>query len=605
MKPIWYSLPIASSLLVSSAAALAETPNFSAEVAKAIKVKAEKSDVESEDPLALSLFLDETAIAPSPLEKEFLQAELFFLEGESRPPLNVAQTPTAIDTETSSTSENEEIDEETEAEIESETKAEEETEGEEETEENEGEEEERILQISEEERAIIEILAEGDRLFLAGEVPAAVDRYREAKEPFRLEEEDDYQPLERAFYDEEQLSPAGGVYWRIHREGLESGLMSKIVAPADLLIEEQPGFIPGYLSYANALLDRDLVEDAVEVLSKGAVRYPSEAELIEVTVAAEELAENWLEASLTARQFAVFNPDHPRAEEFLLLAEENWDEYQGELRSRITKNAILNLVTGAAGFILTGNPGAPISALQMTAILLQGEDATGAILARRIVDRAPMMWDEEVVDYVREVGYKLASTAGRDEFNYEFYVIMDERLNAFALPGGKIFVHAGAIVQTQSEAELAGLLAHEISHAVMSHGFQLATRGNLLASVTGYIPFVGGIATNLIVFSYSRDMERQADALGTRILAASGYAADGMRNLMVTLDELDRPAPPEWMSTHPDTDERIRNLEAIILESDYNRYAFEGVDRHTQMRERVADLLETYKTSPEYRNRRR
>lgn len=599
MKPMGYSLSIASGILFSSVAVLAQIPNVSTAIAGEIELESE-NPAKEEDLATLSLLLDETAIADSPLDREFLSEELFVLEGKSISLVDVAQTPTESESELTSASENEEIVEETQGELEEEIEIDTE---EVEAEKAENEEEEKLLKISEEERAIIEILAEGDRLFLAGEIPAAVDLYREGKEPFELEE--DYEPLEKAFYDEAQLSPAGGVYWRIHQEGLESGLNSKIFAPAGLLVEEQPGFIPGYLSYSNALIQRDRLDDAIEVLSKGAVRYPGEPELIAATVAAEEQAENWLSASLTARQFAVFNPDHSRVDEFLLLAEENWGEYQGELRSRITKNAILNLVTGAAGFILTGNPGAPFSALQMTAILLQGEDATGDIFARRLVDLAPMLWDEEVVDYVREVGYKLASTAGRDEFNYEFYVIMDETLNAFALPGGKIFVHAGAIVHTHSEAELAGLLAHEISHAVMSHGFELATRGSLTASITGYIPFVGGITTNLIVFSYSRDMERQADALGTRILAASGYAADGMRNLMVTLDDLDRPAPPEWLSTHPDTKERIRNLEGIILENDYNRYSFEGVERHTQMRERVADLLEEYKKSPEYQERRR
>ncbi|MEM9539938.1 MAG: M48 family metallopeptidase [Cyanobacteria bacterium P01_E01_bin.42] len=598
MKSIGYSLSIASGILFSSAAVLAPIPNLSTAIATEI---AGEDRTQSEDLPALSLFLDETAIADPPLEWEFSSETLFFVE-ESSSLVQIAQTPAESERDSVSTSENEEIVEDTETEIETETEETEEAEGEiEETtgegEIEENEEEEKLLEISEEERATLEILAEGDRLFLAGEISAAVDRYQEGKEPFQLEE--DYEPLESAFYDEEQLSPAGGVYWRIHQEGLESGLNSKIFAPAGLLVEEQPGFIPGYLSYSSALIQRDRLDDAIEVLSKGAVRYPGEPDLIAATVAAEEQAENWLSASLTARQFSVFNPDHPRAEEFLLLAEENWGEYQGELRSRITKNAILNLVTGTAGFLLTGNPIAPLSALQMTAVLLQGEDATGDIFARRIVDRAPMLWDEEVLDYVREIGYKLASTAGRDEFNYEFYVIMDETLNAFALPGGKIFVHAGAIVRTHSEAELAGLLAHEISHAVMSHGFELATRGNLTASITGYIPFVGGLTTNLIVFSYSRDMERQADALGTRILATSGYAADGMRNLMIRLDDLDLQAPPEWLSTHPDTEERIRNLEGIIIENDYNRYAFEGVERHTRMRERVADLLEEYKANSE------
>ena len=73
-----------------------------------------------------------------------------------------------------------------------------------------------------------------------------------------------------------------------------------------------------------------------------------------------------------------------------------------------------------------------------------------------------------------------------------------------------------------------------MSHAVLSHGFQLVTSGNLTANIVQYLP-LGGTIANLIVLDYSRDMERQADILGTRMLASTCYAADGMRNLMVSL----------------------------------------------------------------------
>jgi predicted Zn-dependent protease len=150
-------------------------------------------------------------------------------------------------------------------------------------------------------------------------------------------------------------------------------------------------------------------------------------------------------------------------------------------------------------------------------------------------------------------------------------------------------------MHTNSEAELAGLLAHELSHAVLSHGFQLATQGNLTANVTQYVPY-GGTLANLLVLNYSRDMERQADALGTRILASSGYAADGMRNLMVTLDKEERDrAVFTWLSSHPDAKERTRNLESLLERNGYNRYAYEGVARHLEIQKRVAQLLKEYK----------
>ncbi|MDB9312901.1 M48 family metallopeptidase [Spirulina sp. CS-785/01] len=447
-----------------------------------------------------------------------------------------------------------------------------------------------LLELTPDEEAMNEQLAEADRLWLAGEEEAAREQYRQAKPPFSLEEEE-LAVLDKAFYEAEELSPAGSVYWRNHQEGLAANLESKIFAPLDLLLEEQPAFIPGYVSYAEALRDRNRIEEAVEIVTLGTTRYPNEPELVDLAVEVQNEAEQWLEASLTARQFAVFNPDHPRSEEFLQLAEQNWERYQSHLRSKLTQNAIANVITGAAGFALTGNLGGPISAVQSSMLLMRGEDRVGEVYTNRILDQAPLLEDEEVLNYVREVGNKLTEVAGRDEFNYEFHVILEEDLNAFALPGGKIFVNAGAILETNSEAEFAGLLAHEISHAVLSHGFQLVTQGQLTASVVQFVPYVGGLATNVLVFSYSREMEQQADYFGTRILSASGYASDGMRNLMETLGEQDHPTPPQWLSTHPDTDNRVKYLEALILNNDYDRYGFEGVETHTRIRERVADIL--------------
>ena len=269
----------------------------------------------------------------------------------------------------------------------------------------------------------------------------------------------------------------------------------------------------------------------------------------------------------------------------------------------MTGKAIANFITGAIGYAVTGNLFGPLSALETTVLLLRGESGIGKSMANQAKKQFPMVEDEEVLAYVREIGNKLASVAGRDQFEYEFYVIMDEKLNAFALPGGKIFINAGAIVETDSEAELAGLLAHELSHAVLSHGFQLVTQGNFIANVSQFVPYVGRTGANLLVLNYSRDMEKQADVFGTRILVAAGYAADGVHNLMVTLDEQDNPKPPPWLSTHPDTKKRVRYLENFIVSNNLNRYSYEGVSRHSKIKQRVAELLKEHKENEENRDK--
>ncbi|MEQ9368322.1 MAG: M48 family metalloprotease [Coleofasciculus chthonoplastes F3-SA18-01] len=453
-----------------------------------------------------------------------------------------------------------------------------------------------IPELTPEERERQQKLIEADRLYMSGQFTAAQQLYQEAKASFDTEA-----ALEKpvAIYEPTELSPAGAVYWRQSEEGLEQQLETKILVPLQFLVEQQPEFIPGHLRYAQTLQEYDRQEEAIQVLERATTLYPNEPDLIKAKVIALADTKRWLEASLAARQFAMLNFNHPQAAEFEVLAEENLERYRSRLRGELRGNAIANVITGALGYIFTGNLFGPISAIETTTLMLRGESAVGESFAERVQKQLPMIEDEQVLDYVREIGNKLAIVAGRDEFEYQFYVVMDDQLNAFALPGGKVFVNAGAIMKTDSEAELAGLLAHELAHAVLSHGFQLVTEGNLIANVTQYIPF-GRTATNLIVLDYSRDMERQADALGTKILVAGGYAADGLHNLMITLNEQDRDRPLfAWLSTHPNTDERISNIETLIERNGYNRYTYEGVARHLEIQARVAQLLKEYEAQQE------
>jgi predicted Zn-dependent protease len=301
-------------------------------------------------------------------------------------------------------------------------------------------------------------------------------------------------------------------------------------------------------------------------------------------------AGQWLESSIAAREFALLNPEHEYADQFLAVADQNLDKFKDNIRAQLREKSITSAIVGAAGYALTGSLIGPLNSVQSLALIAQGEAVVGEKAATSAQRQLKMIEDPLVLDYVREVGQKLAKVSGRDEFNYEFYVIAEEEINAFAMPGGKIFINAGAIAKTNSEAELAGLLAHEISHAVLSHGFQLVTQSALNTNLFQFLPF-GGTAASLFTLDYSRDMERQADMLGTRILTSSGYAADGLYHLMVTMGKENKQSPPEWMSTHPGTSDRVAYIDRYINEKGYNRYAYEGVEKHLEVKQRVLELM--------------
>lgn len=493
----------------------------------------------------------------------------------------------------------EEVEEVEEADETEETEQVEEAEKPEEAEEAE-EAEEKVKKPSPEEIVRLKKLAAADKLYREGDKIAADKLYREAKPAWEVEKSARKgEQLPEPFYDPAKLSPGGKVYWRNYQQGKKQQLESKIFASLELITQKYPEFIPGHVHYARILKEYEREEESLQVLDRIANRYPNEPKVLKVKMDANIVEEKWLEASITARQFALFNPNHPEAKEFTRLSEEYLEKYKSQLRSKITWNAIGNAIAGTLGFVLTGNLFGPISAVETTAMLLRGESAIGESTANKVRKQFPLTKNKEISNYVERIGNKVAKAAGRDEFEYEFYVLIDEQINAFALPGGKVFVNIGAITNTDTEAELAGLLAHEVAHAALSHGFQLVTQGNLTANVISYIPYVGGTASNLIVMNYSRDMEKQADIFGTRILVASGYAADGVRNLMAKLDEYyrekDLSSPPAWLSTHPESKQRIRYMENLIVNNNFNRYAYEGVEKHQQIKSLATKLWQEHK----------
>ena len=378
--------------------------------------------------------------------------------------------------------------------------------------------------LTESERIRRKLLIQGDAEYAAGNLAAAEALYRQAKDESWLVPQVSRALPPEPFSDERLLSAAGGVYWRESQAGIENGRLSQTVVALKLLTQEVPAFISGHLRYAAVLKAEGQLEAANGVLEQALTLYPGQTDLLLAQVDLYMSQEAWLEAAIASRQFAALNSDHPQAATQSALAAENLERFQTQTRGDIRQDAIANAFTGILSYAFTGSIFGPFTAADSAIMLLQGENQIGHRIASQIQQRLPMLEQPEALGYVRRIGNRLAAATGRHDLDYEFFVILDPTLNAFALPGGKVFINAGAILKTRSEAELAGLIAHEISHSVLSHGFQMVARGNLSSSLAQYLPY-GGLINNVFLSGYSRTMERQADIVGTQIVAAGGYAA--------------------------------------------------------------------------------
>src|SRR5687767_9844009 len=195
----------------------------------------------------------------------------------------------------------------------------------------------------------------------------------------------------------------------------------------------------------------------------------------------------------------------------------------------------------------------------------------------------PMLNDGRVDDYVESVGARLAEAIPAEfrhpEFRYTFEVVNQKEINAFALPGGPMFLNRGMIEAASTEAEMAGVMAHEISHVALRHGTAQATKGQKfqVGAIAGQIlgAIVGGAAGSVIAqgsqfglgayfLKYGREYERQADLLGAQILARAGYDPREMANMFRTIQEQGGRSGPEWLSSHPDPGNRYN---AILKEA--------------------------------------
>jgi predicted Zn-dependent protease len=223
----------------------------------------------------------------------------------------------------------------------------------------------------------------------------------------------------------------------------------------------------------------------------------------------------------------------------------------------------------------------------------QLERRIGESIMRDIRLREPAYIDDvEVSAYLNTLGSRLSAANAETGQSFEFFVLRDATLNAFALPGGFIGVHSGLILAAQSESELAGVLAHEMAHVTQKHLARLMGKQNqtqmaqwlalavaVLAARSSadlsQAAIVAGTAAGVqTMLNYSRDFEREADRLGLQTLERAGFDVRGMVSFFERMQKFGRlyeNNAPGYLRTHPLTLERIADMENRILQAPYRQ----------------------------------
>jgi Zn-dependent protease with chaperone function len=217
---------------------------------------------------------------------------------------------------------------------------------------------------------------------------------------------------------------------------------------------------------------------------------------------------------------------------------------------------------------------------------IQDDVRIGREAAQQVEQQMPILNDAETTRYVQDVGRRLVdaipSQFQQTGFQYNFSVVNARDINAFALPGGPMYVNRGMIEAARTEGEMAGVMAHELAHVALRHGTAQATKQSSVGTQLGTIGLIlggailggqqgaqiGAVGAQAWLTKYSREYETQADILGAQIMANAGYDPRDLANMFRTIEQQSGGSRnPEWLSSHPDPGNRYNNInrEAQLL----------------------------------------
>jgi len=244
----------------------------------------------------------------------------------------------------------------------------------------------------------------------------------------------------------------------------------------------------------------------------------------------------------------------------------------------------------------------------------------GRQAAQEMRQQLPILDDDEATSYVESVGRRLVAAIPRQlqhpEFHYTFEVVNVREINASALPGGPMFVNRGMIETAHTEGEIAGVMAHEISHVVLRHGTAQASKatkyevGSVLGQIAGAI--IGGGLGQVVsgasqfgfgaaFLRFSREYEKQADIEGSHIMAAAGYDPRDMANVFRTIEQQGGSGGPQWLSDHPNPGNRVEYItqeaeRLQVINPVRDTHAFNDVQAHLRRLPRAPTTEEAVKS---------
>lgn len=236
-----------------------------------------------------------------------------------------------------------------------------------------------------------------------------------------------------------------------------------------------------------------------------------------------------------------------------------------------------------------------------------GQESAAEVRKKMTVVKDPFL-----NQYVNLVGKRLANSreAVESEFPFSFEVVADPSINAFALPGGPMFINTGLLKAVDNEAQLAGVMGHEMSHVILRHGTNQASKSQLIrlpavlaskaagGSLTGQLAQLGiGLGANSVLLKFSRTAETQADLTGSHLMAEAGYDPREMARLFAKLSAQGGQRAPQFMSDHPNPENRQRAIAQEASHLPHRTYGYQTGD-FKRMKEVVAGIKEPKAKDP-------